>query len=810
MLSRHCKRLLATSLLIVAASPSYAQTLTWGTGGTGGTANWNTTNLNWFDGTNDVVWANGSIAQFPNVAGTVTVADPGMTTPGMTFNHTTGSYVLLASGGNTVGLTGSATVTQNNATDFVRIGANAGASVISGASGFNKAGLGELVLGSALSSTGGLSVSQGVLTLGDRTQTTINLTSGTGITNGNAVVLGNNTTLRLAANVNANASLTAVQMPSVTISGNTTISSWKVGAANSFSPSLGSTLIVDAAGSTLNYIAQGSSSTNTITFNRLTFANTILNGPLTVQTQPFISGTSVSNMSLSSITDNGNSITWQGGGSATVLSADSFRITLASAMTGNWTIGNVAGTQGATVSLSGTGITSTLTSGTVTINPYSSLLFFAPGNYGAVGQTINVNGIGAQLADFSAGTSGAIRTNTNAVIGIASNLVLQSDSYINTVGSSSSLTVTGTVAGAGGITKQGAGTLILSGAGSYNGATNINNGTIRLGGTADGVSPSSIVNLGQAGTANVGTLDLNGFNQTIAGLNSVAGTNTSSTNNNIVTSATPAILTVDTSTTNFFGDGSNANSGVITGAISLVKNGPGRLTLEDSNNYTGTTTVNNGALIINGPNTGGSTYTVNAGGTLGGIGAIVAPVNINGGTLAPGNSPGMLTINGALSFTSSSTFAVELNGTTAGSLGYDQLTIGGTGSITLNNANLFATLGFAPSVNDIFFIIQNLSSNPVSGIFNNLPEGSSVSFSGYTGNITYLANFSTPSLTGGFDVAIYNLTLSVPEPGSIALMALAGFGVVQWYLRKQKQQSVTSSDEESKQPIEATPTATVE
>ena len=130
-----------------------------------------------------------------------------------------------------------------------------------------------------------------------------------------------------------------------------------------------------------------------------------------------------------------------------------------------------------------------------------------------------------------------------------------------------------------------------------------------------------------------------------------------------------------------------------------------------------------------------------------------------------------------LSFTSSSTFAVELNGTIAGSLGYDQLTIGGTGSITLNNANLFATLGFAPSVNDIFFIIQNLAGTPITGTFNNLPEGSSISFGGYTGNITYFANFSStpPSITGGFDVAIYNLTLSVPEPGSIALMALAGF-----------------------------------
>ncbi len=809
MLPRQCKGLLAASLLIVAASPSYAQTLTWGSGGSGGTANWNTSNLNWFDGTNNVVWANGSIAQFNDVTGTVTVADPGMTTPGMTFNHTTGNYVLLATGGNTVGLTGAATVTQNNATDFVRIGqwvsASAGTPVITGTAGFTKNGAGEVLLASRLDTTGGITINQGILTLGDRTQPTGSNVNSSGITNNNSITINNGGTLRIAASAAAGTTFTTTQIPQVTVSGNTTISGWRTGTSASHSPTINGNLVVDATGATLSFIAQGNSNLTSAANNRLTFGSATLNGPLTVQTQPFISGTSVSNMTLSSITDNGNSITWLGGGSATVLSADSFRVTLASNMTGNWTIGNVAGTQGATVSMSGAAIPSTLTSGTITINPYSSLLFFNAGNYGTVGQTINVNGIGAQLADFSAGTSGAIRTGSNVAVGLASNLILQSDSYINTVGSTSVLTVSGTVSGAGGFTKQGPGTLVLSGAGSYNGVTNINNGTIRLNGGVDRLSPSTVVNFGQAGSSTLGTLDLNGFSQFLAGLNSVSGTNASG-NNNTVTSISAATLTINNNSDNVFGDGSNASSGVITGAISLVKNGTGRLDLGDSNTYTGTTTVNNGALAVNGSHSGAGLYTINPGGRLEGSGGIVGNVNIAGGTIAPGNGAGVITVNGALNFTSTSTYAVDINGLTPGSGSHDQIVIGNSGSISLNNANLLVTLSIAPSVSDIFFIIENRPGVAFTSFFNNLPEGSPITVGSYVGNITYLANFSNLTVNGGFDVAIYNLALSVPEPGSIALMGLAGFGLLQWYLRKQKKQPVTSSKEA---PTESAEMATV-
>lgn len=543
--------------------------------------------------------------------------------------------------------------------------------------------------------------------------------------------------------------------------------------------------------------------------------NTFGSGPLAIN-GGIIQSTGTRNFAGSSMSIGGD-FTFTGSGNATFPMAVSLG-TASRMITNNITAGNrnfsgvISGSVGSGLTFTGSGVGPTYLSNAA--NTFSGPIVITGGDVGfpsdgSFGASTSITLDGGRLTASTvtgASSTYTLSSTRNLFIGSTTGTAIN-------VGATGILTYNGIIADVpsttGNLTKQGSGTLVLGGASTYSGSTNIQQSTVRLTGGVDRLPVSTTVNLGQAGAANVGTLDLNGFNQTIAGLNSIAGTNVSP-NKNTVTSTTPAILTVDTSTTNFFGDGSSANSGVITGSISLVKNGPGRLTLEDSNNYTGTTTVNAGALIVNGPNTGGSTYTVNAGGTLGGIGAIVAPVNINGGTLAPGNSPGMLTINGALSFTSSSTFAVELNGTIAGSLGYDQLTVGNTGSIALNNANLFATLGFAPSVNDIFFIIQNLPGAPFTTFFNNLPEGAPISIDGYSGNITYLANFSTGLLNGGFDVAIYNLSASIPEPGSIALMALAGFGVVQWYLRKQKKQSVSCSEEQPTQPSEAIPAATPE
>ncbi|MBN8419370.1 MAG: autotransporter domain-containing protein [Verrucomicrobia bacterium] len=60
----------------------------------------------------------------------------------------------------------------------------------------------------------------------------------------------------------------------------------------------------------------------------------------------------------------------------------------------------------------------------------------------------------------------------------------------------------------------------------------------------------------------------------------------------------------------------------ITGTASVQQNGSGNTILNTSSNYTGTTDVNAGALVVNGNLTGGATFTVASGAALAGTGSV--------------------------------------------------------------------------------------------------------------------------------------------------------------------------------------------
>jgi autotransporter-associated beta strand protein len=218
------------------------------------------------------------------------------------------------------------------------------------------------------------------------------------------------------------------------------------------------------------------------------------------------------------------------------------------------------------------------------------------------------------------------------------------------------MTIVPPLVGTSGLDKQGAGVLLLSGAGTYNGNTTITAGTLLVGNAA--TIPSG------AGSGNVsvaGTLDLGGFSQTINGL-SGAGTvdNSSGTG--------PFTLTVGDN------DQTSSFSGVIqntTGTVALTKTGAGTLTLSNVNTYTGNTTVSSGTLLVNGSGSlaAGSAVTV-SGGTLGGNGTVNGTVSVNsGGTLAAGASVGMLT-TGTLTLNGGATNVWEIN-SVSGTAGTD-------------------------------------------------------------------------------------------------------------------------------------------
>lgn len=128
-------------------------------------------------------------------------------------------------------------------------------------------------------------------------------------------------------------------------------------------------------------------------------------------------------------------------------------------------------------------------------------------------------------------------------------------------------------------------------------------------------------------------------------------------------------------------DGTFAND--IDGAGSLTKTGDGILALTGKNTYLGGTLVHDGTLSVNG--TLSSLVVVGVDGTLRGTGTIDAPLSV-AGLLAPGGSPGTLTVNGpvALQETSVSRFDIDGTGTGTGVGNYSRLvTTGDAGVIGL-------------------------------------------------------------------------------------------------------------------------------
>ena len=154
-------------------------------------------------------------------------------------------------------------------------------------------------------------------------------------------------------------------------------------------------------------------------------------------------------------------------------------------------------------------------------------------------------------------------------------------------------------------------------------------------------------------------------------------------------------------------------------------------------------------------------------GTLNGIGTVVGNVS-NAGIVAPGNSPGVITVNGNYSQTSVGDLNIEIGGTTVGTE-YDRLTVNGT--VTLGG-DLIVTAynSFVPTAGNTFTILTNDGTDAISGAFVNLAEGATITNflgSGLTATITYVANADGGSV--GNDVALTVLatpTLSAVLDGS--------------------------------------------
>ena len=176
----------------------------------------------------------------------------------------------------------------------------------------------------------------------------------------------------------------------------------------------------------------------------------------------------------------------------------------------------------------------------------------------------------------------------------------------------------------------------------------------------------------------------------------------------------------------------------------------------DRDELTKTVTISAGTVTIN---LNGYTLSTESGlsiangATLKGTGTIISDIT-NAGTIAPGNSPGVLTINGGLTNSNTLEFAI------ANLLSHDQINVTGAfsagGTITVKLLN-----GYAPADGDMF----------------NLMTFGSLADSGY------VFDFSQAGLPAGmqWDIATFATTGSisvVPEPGTLVLIGTAGLGML--------------------------------
>ncbi|PHX68851.1 MAG: hypothetical protein CK519_02735 [Opitutia bacterium] len=385
--------------------------------------------------------------------------------------------------------------------------------------------------------------------------------------------------------------------------------------------------------------------------------------------------------------------------------------------------------------------------GNVTLNAGGTIDLSGTTMVGA--NALTINGTGA------AGASGALQNSNTTAATYAGAVVLASDSTINagtgnltlsgglntatnaaTISGAQNTSVTGVLSGTGSINKTDAGTLTLSGNNTYTGSININEGVVSLAaasGSALGTGTAAL----SFGASNTPTLTLGGRSATMGNLSS-SNINSVIQNDN----ATAATFTSSApGTTTFAGKLSDGATG---GKLSFVKAGSGTLTLSNTQDYTGTTTVAGGTLSLTGSTKVGSAVTVNSGATLSGSGTVNDSLTVSG-SISPGAAGvGNLTA-GATSLQSGGTLNVQIYDFSgaAGSTGWDLLT--STGAIAIN------------STSDLLANKFNITLSSITGL--------GVDTVGSAQNFTSSSNYTLKILTGtsisGFEAAKFYITNSL-------------------------------------------------
>jgi autotransporter-associated beta strand protein len=426
---------------------------------------------------------------------------------------------------------------------------------------------------------------------------------------------------------------------------------------------------------------------------------------------------------------------------------------------------------------------------TYVVNKYDggNMSFTNHGGYATLLQFTNA----ANILTSSAATGGGRRLINNSA-----NLTVQFDGTLDIGGTTADESTVGgagdflfkgsllnTAAALRGLAKTGTGTATFQAVNAYNGDTTIREGTFVVD-TAGSIASSAAIVSG-------GTLRVKG----LAGLATVdRGT--------LLVDAGGTVGATTLVGGMFINSGSAGDSTVATGSTLDVRAGGstskatvngGSLLIYGSVNQT---VVNSGiATVYAGGNSGGSTINgslltvnglagdvlVNTGGTLGGSGSVQG-LTLNGGIVAPGNSPGLLSayeLNG-----SNGTFQFQLGAPTTRGITYDAINVTSLLTLGANTTFTFETLDNYTYADGNTYDLFDWGSADMSSFDVAVLEAA-------------LPNLNTPSTDLKWNVSNFTMDGTVgviPEPSTSSLMAFAVASLITLkVIRRKKCQRQTHS-----------------
>ena len=411
------------------------------------------------------------------------------------------------------------------------------------------------------------------------------------------------------------------------------------------------------------------------------------------------------------------------------------------------------------------------TAGSVDVTNFGSIAGTASSGTGifAVTAATVTNYAGASITGGAFGISGDVInvTNSGSIVGTSTIAIWggTSTTVINNAGASISSNLHGIYGSAGLADVTNSGSIV---GGSGNGitanthATVTNNAGASIAGGQVGIFSSSglvnVTNYGSISGTSAYGIDAGGGGSSVFNAGTISGGTAAirfAGSGNTLTLAPGSIITG-----NVLGTGNDTlqlgGTGAATFDVSQIgptaqyrgfgtfnKVGSSTWSVTGTSSYAGPVNVDGGTLSVNGDISSASVVMVNTGGTLGGNGT-VGNTTINGGALAPGNSIGLLTVQGSLTFTAASSYMVEVSPANA-----DRTNV--TGTATLGGATVNASFAVGTYVTKQYTIVN--ATGGVTGTFNSLV------------NTNLPANF-TSSLSYDANNAYLNLTLSFIPPSA--------------------------------------------